>query len=73
MAKNLVFKRGRSLVGMVAGPKAQVTTITDPKVVAQIEKLLRQRQELGRKISAKLKHHGLIAANDDEETEIGLA
>lgn len=68
MGKNYLFVgKGKSLVVTESLPDGAKTI--DDKDAGDIDRLARQRQEIGKQITDKLKENGYVTASD-EETEV---
>ena len=68
-----IMKRTHILIGKnrigVLTPNGSSAEVSDAKTRSQLEKLVAQRQELGRKMSKLLKDGGIDGIADDEPTE----
>lgn len=68
MTKSIVVKGPSGVVAIA--DSGDVLQISDPAIETEIEKLVSERQRVGREISHVLKRHGLHALSDDEPTEV---
>jgi hypothetical protein len=59
---------GKSRIGVI-GSDGSTSELSDAKTRSKAEKLVAQRQELGRKLTKLLIENGVNIAEDDEPTE----
>ena len=65
-----LFKKEKGFVAVTKQRPVSTIEVDDQKTVDEIWKLIRERHELGVKISQKVRSSGLHAAEDNEPTEV---
>ncbi len=66
--KNILIISADAATAVSARDPENVLTITDGSVIADLHKLVKERKELGIRLTKKLREQGLDLA-DEEETE----
>jgi hypothetical protein len=66
--KNVLIISANAATAVSARDPHNVLTITDDSVIADLHKLVKERKELGIRLTRKLRDQGLDLA-DEEETE----
>jgi len=63
-----IDKSKKSAIALVCGDTQHVITINDEAAIKTLDDLAQRQRQIGIDVSRLLKGHGLMLADDDEET-----